>query len=82
MMSCAVTLLAIFMVVATTVYVVKDIISTKKIQSAEMKIDICSAQIKDFNENVTAIQSRLSSIEHRLSNIENNTLIKREILHD
>lgn len=54
----------------SVIYIIRDYRASKRLSNIKSEVDLCSEQIKDFNNNVLNIHEKLEFIEQRLSNIE------------
>lgn len=54
----------------SVIYIIRDYRASKRLSNIKSEVDLCSEQIKDFNNNVLNIHKKLEFIEQRLSNIE------------
>lgn len=57
-------------IVLSVIYIIRDYRASKRLSNIKSEVDLCSEQIKDFNNNVLNIHEKLEFIEQRLSNIE------------
>ena len=57
-------------IVLSVIYIIRDYRASKRLSNIKSEVDLCSEQIKDFNNNVLNIHEKLEYIEQRLSNIE------------
>lgn len=61
---------SLVVIVLSVIYIIRDYRASKRLSNIKSEVDLCSEQIKDFNNNVLNIHEKLEFIEHRLSNIE------------
>lgn len=54
----------------SVIYIIRDYRASKRLSNIKSEVDLCSEQIKDFNNNVLNIHEKLEFIEQRLTNIE------------
>ena len=57
-------------IVLSVIYIIRDYRASKRLSNIKSEVDLCSEQIKDFNNNVLNIHEKLEFIEQRLTNIE------------
>lgn len=57
-------------IILSVIYIIRDYRASKRLSNIKSEVDLCSEQIKDFNNNVLNIHEKLEFIEQRLSNIE------------
>jgi len=57
-------------IVLSVIYIIRDYRASKRLNNIKSEVDLCSEQIKDFNNNVLNIHEKLEFIEQRLTNIE------------
>lgn len=61
---------SLVVIVLSVIYIIRDYRASKRLSNIKSEVDLCSEQIKDFNNNVLNIHEKLEFIEQRLSNIE------------
>ena len=61
---------SLVVIVLSVIYIIRDYRASKRLSNIKSEVDLCSEQIKDFNNNVLNIHEKLEYIEQRLSNIE------------
>ena len=57
-------------IVLSVIYIIRDYRASKRLSNIKSEVDLCSEQIKEFNNNVLNIHEKLEFIEQRLTNIE------------
>lgn len=57
-------------IVLSVIYIIRDYRASKRLSNIKSEVDLCSKQIKDFNNNVLNIHEKLEFIEQRLTHIE------------
>lgn len=62
--------LSLAVIVLSVIYIIRDYRASKRLSNIKSEVDLCSEQIKDFNNNVLNIHEKLEFIEQRLTNIE------------
>ena len=65
-----INVLSLAVIVLSVIYIIRDYRASKRLSNIKSEVDLCSEQIKDFNNNVLNIHEKLEFIEQRLSNIE------------
>jgi len=61
---------SLVVIVLSVIYIIRDYRASKRLSNIKSEVDLCSEQIKDFNNNVLNIHEKLEFIEQRLTNIE------------
>ena len=61
---------SLVVIVLSIIYIIRDYRASKRLSNIKSEVDLCSEQIKDFNNNVLNIHEKLEFIEQRLTNIE------------
>lgn len=61
---------SLVVIVLSVIYIIRDYRASKRLSNIKSEVDLCSEQIKDFNNNVLNIHEKLEYIEQRLTNIE------------
>ena len=61
---------SLVVIVLSVIYIIRDYRASKRLNNIKSEVDLCSEQIKDFNNNVLSIHEKLEFIEQRLTNIE------------
>lgn len=65
-----INVVSLAVIVLSVIYIIRDYRASKRLSNIKSEVDLCSEQIKDFNNNVLNIHEKLEFIEQRLSNIE------------
>lgn len=65
-----INVLSLAVIVLSVIYIIRDYRASKRLSNIKSEVDLCSEQIKDFNNNVLNIHEKLEFIEQRLTNIE------------
>lgn len=65
-----INVVSLAVIVLSVIYIIRDYRASKRLSNIKSEVDLCSEQIKDFNNNVLNIHEKLEFIEQRLTNIE------------